>query len=286
MEDNKITCSQMQSFYKGTWIYNVSPQNYLEHEIAVLLQNYANGRIYKSNYRDTHVAQRLSGITVDYVGSTAVNLPTDLDKDGNENMTQKDMEKWIYELYEEYGIIFDFEINMSGTNYVHIKKPSYPSVKVGNNMYAIQNMSPITTIEETNRLIIFAQDKTYRTTYVATKNGIIEAPSSTANRFDITNTKIVFSDDDAADLIANNLPDQMYNHKVTFTLIIKNFLYEFGEFNLGGELDVWKDSDYYNTVLTGYEIKKGSNQNIVSVDFTCGKVRIALTKLLTLRGGL
>ena len=286
MEDNKITCSQMQSFYKGTWIYNTHSSATLEQEIAWLLTQYKNGYIYKSSYRDTLVAQRLGGITVDYVGSTTVHLPTDLDDNGNDKMTQKDMEKWIYELYEEYGIIFDFEINMSGANYVHIKVPSYPTVKVGNNMYAIQNMSPITTIEETNRLIIFAQDKTYRTTYVATKNGVVEAPSSTANRFDITNTKIVFSDDDVADLIANNLPDQMYNHKVTFTLIIKNFLYEFGEFNLGGELDVWKDSDYYNTVLTGYEIKKASNKNIVSVDFTCGKVRIALTKLLTLRGGL
>lgn len=286
MEDKKITCSQMQSFYKGTWIYNTHSSTTLEQEIAWLLTQYKNGYIYKSSYRDTLVAQRLGGITVDYVGSTTVHLPTDLDDNGNDKMTQKDMEKWIYELYEEYGIVFDFEINMSGANYVHIKVPSYPTVKVGNNMYAIQNMSPITTIEETNRLIIFAQDKTYRTTYVATKNGVVEAPSSTANRFDITNTKIVFSDDDVADLIANNLPDQMYNHKVTFTLVIKNFLYEFGEFNLGGGLDVWKDSDYYNTVLTGYEIKKASNKNIVSVDFTCGKVRIALTKLLTLRGGL
>ena len=280
-ENNKIVCSQMQSYYKGLWVYNTSPQDYLEHEIAVLLQDYADGKIYKSTYVDSLVAQRLGGITIDYVGTTIANLPSDLDDNGNEKLTQKDMEQFIYSLYEDYGILFDFEINFSGQNYVHIKVPSFAPIKVGNNMYAITNMSPITEIEETNRLIIFAQNKTYRTTYVATKTGIVEEPSGTNNRFDITNTKIVFSDDSEDDLVAQNLPSQMYNHKLTFTLIIKNFIYEFGDFNLGGELEVWHNDDYYDTILTGYQIKKKSNQNITQVDFVCGKVRTALTKQLT-----
>jgi hypothetical protein len=282
IEDKTINCSQMQSFYKGTWIYNTSSQDYLEHEIAVLLQDYADGKLYHSTYVDPLVAQRLGGITIDYTGATAVNLPSDLDSDGNEQMTTYDMEEFIYELYQKYGIIFDFEINVSGTNYVHIKVPSFQTIKVGNNMYAIQNMSPITEIEETNKLVVYAQDKTYRTTYIATKNSIVEEPSTTANRFNITNTEVVFSDDPIADLVANNLPEQMFNHKVTFTLIIRNFIYEFGDFNLGGELDIFYNDDYFNSILTGYDISKQSNQNIVQVDFVCGKVRTALTKILTL----
>lgn len=282
IEDLTIDCSQMQSFYKGTWIYNVSPQNFLEHEIAVLLQDYADGKLYRSSYVDRHVAQRLGGITIDYVGSTTVNLPTEVDDEGNDEMNTYDMEEFIYELYQKYQIEFDFEINFSGANYVHIRVPSYPAVKVGNNMFAIQDMLPITEIEETNKLVIYAQDKTYRTTYVATKNGIVEAPSSSVNRFNITNTEVVFSDDPVADLVANNLPQTMFNHKIEFTLIIKNFLYEFGEFNLGGELDIYYGGDYYNSVLTGYEITKESNQSIVSVHFICGLVRKKLTQLLTL----
>lgn len=283
---NTISCSQMQSFYKGTWIYNVHPSNSLEQEISWLLTRYSNGYIYKSSYRDTWVSQRLSGITPRYTASTSVKLPTDLDEDGNEQLTEMDMEKWIYELYEKYGIVFRFTINVYGANYVDIEVPSYSTIKVGNNMFAIQNMSPVTSIEETNRLIIFKQDKTYRTTYVATKNGIVENPSNNQNRFNITNTVIVYSDDDAADLVAANLPQQMYNHKLSFTLILKNFIFEFDDFKLGGSLDVWKDDDYYNTVLTGYELRKEANKNIVSVDFVCGKVRTALTKKLTLKGGL
>ena len=277
ISDKTIKCSQMPSFYKGTWIYNTSAKSTLEQEIATLLQDYADGKMYGATWVDGQVAQRLGGITIDYVGSTSVSLPTD------DVYQSKDMEDFIYELYEKYNIIFDFEINISGTNYVHIKVPTYSPVKVGNNMYAIQDMSPITTIEETNKLIIYGTNKSYRATYIATKNSIVKEPNTTANRFDITNTAIVFSDDPEADLVANNLPETMYNHKLTFRLIIKNFIYQFDDFKLGGSLDVYHNDDYYNSVLTGYQIKKSSNKNITEVSFTCGKVRNSLTNKLTLR---
>lgn len=282
IEDKKIGCSQMQSFYKGSWIYSTSPQDYLEHEIATVLQDYADGKLKGSSYTDQLVASRLGGITIDYTGSTTVSLPSTWEENSDSDKYEIiDMEKFIYELYEKYGIVFDFEINVSGTNYVHIKVPNFEKIKVGNNMFAIQNMLPITEIEETNRLVIYGSDNAYRTTYIATKNGIVENPPTTANRFNITNTKIVFSDDPVQDLVASNLPSQMFNHKLEYDLIIKNFIYEFGDFNLGGELDVYYGDEYYDSVLTGYEIGKDSNQNIVSAHFICGKVRTALTKLLT-----
>lgn len=285
IEELTIRCSQMASFYKGLWIYNIHPSTTLEQEIAWLLGQYAQGKIYGSTWTDPLVAQRLGGITIDYTGSTSAKLPTDFDDESNPLYTQKDMEKWIYELYSTYGIIFDFEINFSGANYVHIRVPNYQKIAIGNNMFAIQNMSPITEVEETNRLIIYAKDKTYRTTYVATSTSVVAQPSSTANRFSITNTKAVFSDDAIADLVAANLPNQMYNHKLTFDLVIQNFLYQFGDFNLGGGLDVYYGDDYYDSVLTGYEIKKDRNVNITNVQFICGNVRTKLTQKLTLLEG-
>ena len=284
VEDRTIRCSQMASFYKGLWIYNVHPSTYLEQEIAWLLGQYAQGRIYGSSWADPLVAQRLGGITIQYTGSTSAKLPTDLDKDGNEQYTQKDMEKWIYELYSTYGIIFDFEINFSGANYVRIKIPNYTKLAIGDNMFAIQNVNPITEVEETNRLIIFSKEKAYRSTYVATNNSIVAQPSSLANRFNVTNTKVVFSDDAESDLVAANLPSQMYNHKLTFDLVIDNFLYTFGDFNLGGGLDIYNGDDYYDSILTGYEIQKSQNQNITSVQFVCGNVRTKLTQKLSLGG--
>lgn len=236
-----------------------------------------------STYIDSLVAQRLGGITIDYTGTTAVNLPSTYEENSDSDEYETiDFEEFIYSLYQKYGIVFDFEINIAGTNYVHIKTPNYTKMKVGNNMFAISNMTPITEVEETNRLIIYGSDKTYRTTYVATKNGIVEQPSTTANRFNITNTEIVFSDDPVEDLVAANLPQTMYNHKLEFTLLVKNFIYEFGDFNLGGELDIYYGDEYYNSVLTGYEMQKASNKNVTEVDFVCGIVRTKLTQLLSL----
>ena len=282
IEDNTIGLSQMQSFYQGKWIYSTSPQDYLEHEIAVVLKDYADGKLKGSTYIDGLVSRRLGGITIDYVGSTTVNLPSTYESDEDGKPEVIEMEEFIYSLYEKYGIVFDFEINVAGANYVHIKIPTFARMSVGNNMFAIQNMLPITEIEETNRLVIYSAENVYRTTYVALKTGIVENPTSLVNRFNITNTEIVFSDDPVADLVAANLPSQMYNHKLEFDLIIKNYIYEFGDFNLGGVLDIYYGDEYYDSVLTGYEISKSSNQNITDAHFICGKVRTSLTKLITL----
>ena len=284
ISDLKITTSQMQSFYKGLWIYNNHlTSTYVEDEVAYLLGEYADGKVYGSTYIDPLVAQRLGGITIRHTNSISGNLPTDLDKDGNEKLTQYDMEKFIYKLYQDYGIVFEFTINMEGQNYVDIKVPTYTSLSIGNNHYAIMNLSPIQKIEETNKLIIYNADKTYRTTYVATTSGIVEAPTSLANRFNITNTKVVYSDDSVDDLISANLPTQMYSHKITFDLLLKNNLYQFSEFKLGMPLVIWYNgTDYYNSVLTGRSFKKSSNQNVSQVSYTCGLVRTTLTNKLTL----
>ena len=280
-----INCSQMQSFFKGTWIYNIHASDYLETEIAYLVGEYAQGKLYGSTYTDPLVAQRLGGFTIESVGSTQANLPSDTDSDGTENYTEYDMEEWIYSLYQKYEIDFQFEVNFSGKNFLRIKVPTYESLKVGNNIYAITDMKPIEEIEETNKLVIFNQDKTYKTTYIATKTETLENPTSTANRFNITNTKIVYmnDEDNISDIVANNLPSTMYNHKLTFTLILKNFIYKFTDFHLAMPLEVWHNNDYYSTVLTGWAINKNTNENITQIELVCGLVRKKLTQLLTLK---
>lgn len=298
ISENKITCSQMQSFYKGQWVYHKSKQDFLEHEIAVLLQEYADGKIHpysetRNKYVDERVAERLGGISINYVGSTVASLPTTHDPDreppkvGEHGATVHyeviDMEKWIYDLYETYGIVFEFQINFTGPNFVTIKTTNFEPIKISDNMYAIQEISPVTKVEETNRLIVYsAKDNSYRATWVATETDKYNATDKPIDRFKLTNTKIVFSDDKISDLVAANLPEQMYNHKVTFTLILSNFVYEFDQFHLGGELEIYYNNEYINSVLTGYRIKKGSNQNVSQVEFTCGKVRQKITSLLSM----
>jgi len=251
----------------------------LEQNIKNIVDFYAAGNIVGSDYTDPLIAQRLSGITVNYIANhTGINLPT---YDVGETM---DFEEFIYYLYEKYGIIFEFYIDIADANTVTIRVPDYEMINVGNNMYAIANINPITTTEETNRLIIFAGDEvTYRATWVATEAGTFEVTAADIVRMTSTNTEIVFSDDPIADLVANYLPKQMYNHQISFTLVLKNFVYDFDQFNLGASLGIYTTNDYYESVLTGYEIKKAENVNIETVDFICGKVRTKLTQLLTLK---
>ena len=262
--------------------------SYLETSIKNIVDYYASGHIVGSDYADPKIANRLSGITVQCVPTTLNNLTT---ADIGELM---DFEDFIYMLYDKYGIIFDFEINFSGPNYVTIKVPSYELIKIGNNNYAITKMNPVTQVEETNRLIIFGSDKTsYRATWVATAEGTYDVTSNPGDRFNVTNTEIVFSDDPIGDIVAANLPNQMYNHQISFNLRLNNFIYEFDKFRLGGPLGIYyheeksdlnpnPQTEYYDSILTSYEISKTENKNIKEVSLICGKVRRKLTSLLTL----
>lgn len=276
IEGLTIRTSQMQSFYKGAWIYNTRNQTYLESEIKNLLQDYSQGEIYGSTYIDPLVAQRLGGIAIQSVNATQLKLPT--------KEETIDMEDFIYSLYEIYGIVFEFQINFSGENYLTIKKPTYQGIKISDNNNAISNISTITEIEEANRVIIFNNENVYRTTYIVkTDNTVVEEPASIVNRFNITNTEIVNSDDEIDTIIANSLPTTMYNHKISFNLRLKNFIYDFNDFVLSMPIYVWLGENYYDSVLTGWEFSKENNEKVYSVDMICGKVRTSLTKKL-LRG--
>jgi hypothetical protein len=277
IEDNKISCSQMQHFYSGKWVYYTSASSYLETEIYTILSNYAQGKMYNSTYTDSLVASRLGGITLAKVDSKQVNLPT---KDDNSVV---DMESFIYDLYNDYGVILDFNIAYSGTNTCTIKVPQYSSLKISNNNHIITDLSPTTSIEETNRLIVYARDGTYRKTYIMRTDGtVVEEPSSLALRFNITDTKIVFSDDDLSDLVASKLPSTPYNHKVTFTIKIKNYIYDLDSFKLGMPLQIFKGDTYFNSVLTAWEFSKNEGEELTSIKMTAGKVRTDLTTMLKL----
>ena len=274
VSDKQISCSQMQSFYKGAWIYDTDTQTYLEAEIRSLIQDYADGKIKGSSYVDNLVAQRLGGITIYSVDVTTGSLPDD------EKMT--DFESFLYDLYRDYDIIPEFAINFNGTNSLTIKKSNYTAIKIGNNNNSIVNLSPVRTVEETNRLIVFDSEGTYRSTFVATANGVVEEPVSLDGRFYNVNTKIVNSDDDLTTLVKANLPEKMFNHKITFDLKLNGSIYDWDDFKLGMPLSIWKDGDYFDSVLTGWQMSGEENKELNLVSLTCGKCRTSLTSKLAM----
>lgn len=283
-EDKVINTSQIQSFYKGNWIYDTHESTYIETEFQYLLSQYAQGYQKNSTYQDPLMNQEKAPLNILTGSETSGKLESG---DSNEVV---DMEEFIYSLYSNYELILDFnipynawEIGSQNGGSVTIRKPTSSVVKVGDNAECILDMSPVTKTEETNKLIIYSSEGVYRTTYVATTtNGIVTEPTSTAGRFGVIDTEIIFSDDELDTIKQANIKEQMYNHKVTFTLILDNNLYDFWSWELGQELQIYKNNDYYNSVFTAYEISKESGKNPISVSITAGKVRTSLVSKLKL----
>lgn len=298
----------------------------LEDTFAQALRLYANGKMRDSSYTDDLIKQRLSSIEIKTSSQTQGAFLT------QEDTYVCDMEEFIYSLYNRYQIQLTFDIPYQGKCTCTIGKSNIGEIKIGNNTNAIVDISPITEVEETNRLIIYNKDGTYRATYVTKADGSrVKEPIGTANRFGVVKTAIVFSDDDDQTLQWGYLP-KMYNHKLTFTLRLLNrvnvpvkytkmvdkyistfqdehittelnrpivatvpeitnknvgmYLYSFDDFKLGMPLAIWKDTDYFSTILTGREMAKDENAPINEVNYTCGTVRTKLTEKLLIKYGV
>lgn len=253
----------------------------LEDTFANALELYAGGRMRDSSYTDELVKERLSHIEIKVSSQTQGAFLT------REDMYVCDMEEFIYSLYNRYQIQLTFDIPYQGACSVTIGKSDKSELKIGNNTNSIIDISPITEVEETNRLMIYNSDGTYRATYVTKADGSrVKEPSGTANRFGVVKTSIVFSDDDDQTLQWGYLP-KMYNHKLTFTLrMLSKGLYKYNDFYLGMPLAVWKDTDYFSTVLTGKELSKQENAPISEVNYTCGTVRTKLTEKILMKYGV
>ena len=253
----------------------------LEDTFAQALRLYANGKMRDSSYTDDLIKQRLSLIEIKTSSQTQGSFLT------QEDTYVCDMEDFIYSLYNRYQIQLTFDIPYQGKCTCTIGKSNIGEIKIGNNTNAIVDISPITEVEETNRLIIYNEDGTYRATYVTKADGSrVKEPSGTANRFGVVKTAIVFSDDDDQTLQWGYLP-KMYNHKLTFILkMFANSLYKYDDFKLGMPLAIWKDTDYFSTILTGREITKDENTPINEVTYTCGTVRTKLTEKLLIKYGV
>lgn len=253
----------------------------LEDTFAQALRLYSNGKMRDSSYTDDIVKERLSSIEIKTSSQTQGAFLT------QEDTYVCDMEEFIYSLYNRYQIQLTFDIPYQGKCTCTIGKSNIGEIKIGNNTNVIVNISPVTNIEETNRLIIYNKDGTYRATYVTKADGSrVKEPVGTANRFGVVKTAIVFSDDDDQTLQRGYLP-KMYNHKLTFVLkMFANSLYKYDDFKLGMPLAIWKDTDYFSTILTGREMTKEENTPINEVSYTCGTVRTKLTEKLLIKYGV
>lgn len=229
-----------------------------------------------SQITDPMIVQKYGAFSVTYENNQAVHLTTPDDLGDMRNIQQ-----FIYSLYDSYGIVVEVTIPYhSGCN-IHIKTASYDSTKISSNTSNILEIAPKTETEETNKLVIFGSAGNFRKTYYATKNGIVTDGSDT-NRLPVINTAYIYSDDSLEDIKTENLKEEMYNHEIIFNMIMNNNIYDFYDWKFGQPLEVYYKNDVYDSIYTGYEYSFSEGETPAYVEITCGIVRTKLTDKLNM----
>lgn len=193
-----------------------------------------------------------------------------------------DLMKFLFDLYDQWGVIVDVHVPYeANTPTISIGQATGNTVKIGNNVNPITDMTALTEIFETNRLFIYNKDgDTLRATYYGTTGGITSDPTDPL-RLPVTKTKYVFdTDKDPAEIVSEHLQEEMLNHKLEFSMLLDNNLYQFFDWNLGQTIEIWYNGNYYSTLFTGYTFRKQEGSDLTSVDVVCGKVRNTLTEIL------
>lgn len=273
--DNQITCTSNVSYFKYLWLYNDlrtetgSTEELLQKEFENVFIN-SNDYLLRKKYGDIQIS--LLSNDLDY------QMPLKKEK------TTIDFEDFLYELYESYGLICDFKVDFQSLNPTLTIDSSIGSrepIKVGNNYNKIQNFLIETDTFENNKLIIYNEEGTeLRGTYYGTSIGITTDDESPLRPKKVNNV-IVFSKDDLDTIVANNLQDNMYNHKISFDLVLENSFYDFfNQFKLGCPIEIWYNGIFFNSIFTGYQFVKEDDADISLVRITCGKVRNSLTSKL------
>lgn len=271
IDGTTIRCDQIYGLFDDDWRWNNPELNSIEESVASILQTDFQ-QSPDSMQADIWQQFDINVLTIAY---TETSLP------GREPNYVMNFMDFLFWLYERYDIIFFIDIPYSDERCtIDIGWHMNSHIKLSNNTNALRNFNVDREVAETNKLIIMDEKATTirRTVYV-TPFGKTQ-DSTSLNRLPKINTKYVFSDEDVDDIVANNLPTAMYNHKITCEMVLENKLYDFKEFELGRMFYIYYNDYYYESPLTGYEINVEENGKAEKVKLIFGKVRNSLDKHL------
>lgn len=267
IENNEITTDQIISIFDDNWLWNNPNLATIEETVrSILTTDFANNS-------DNLVSSIFNQFTY------AINSPgTQLALPTQEDNYVENFMNFLFELYENYGLLLDIDIPYNPTTpTLTITKPNFPVLKLGNNNEVLINFNVQRDTYETNKLIVYSNDgETLRGVWYGSEKGITQDATS-EYRLPKINTNIVFSDDPIEDIIADNLSEEMYNHKITVDLVLNNRLYDFNDFHLGQQFIIYYNDEIYESILTGYSISVDDFGMADIVNLVFGKVRISLT---------
>lgn len=269
IDDNNIQCDQSIALFDDKWKWRNPADTTIENKIKSIIDN----DFAKSE--DILEKEIFDDFLISVTSATANDFES---KDSNYTVN---FMQFLFDIYESYGIMLDIDVSFNQIRpTIKIGTNNDPVIKLGNNNQVLRNFEIVRETQEINKLVIYDKDgKEIRGVYYATPSGITDNSSSLDRLTDI-NTEIVCSDDEIEDIIASNISEHMYNHKITCQLVLDNKLYDFKKFNLGQQFDVYYSGELYNSILTGYKITIDNDGKASLVDLVFGKVRYSLENII------
>lgn len=281
ISDNEIMCTQLLSIFDDDWKWHDPSATTIEGKIKSIIEDdFINSTDELLKKKFPFTVTTTSSTTGTFIQHTET-------QDDVEVVSQnyvENLEEFFYSLYDQWGVIVDVVVPFRGDPTITIGTASTLHVKIGNNALPITQMTPFSEIFEINKLLIYNDEgSTLRGTYYGTLDGIT-TDSSDPLRLPVINTEYVFDSEGAlSDIVNERLQEQMVNHKVEFSMLLDNNLWDFYSWQLGQPFDIWYNTEYFSTVYTGYSIAKEPGRNPSAVDIVCGKVRNKLTQIWNAR---
>lgn len=267
---SEIECDQIEGLFNDSWITKRHTNLTLEEDLA---QSIRDDFI---NSSDPIIRDTFKHFQIKVTSQTPGTLPK---RDANHVSNFASHIQYVFDNYDiRTDIVIPYDQSTSPT--ITIGKVVRETVMMGNNTKSVRNVSPITQIYETNKLVVHSEDgDVYRGTFYASNNGITENPNE-LTRFSTVKTNYAFSDESLALVKAQNLRNEMYNHKIELDLVFGSKLYDFFSFELGQEFEIFINNTYFKTILTGWEYDIEPDTELELIHLIFGKVRLRMSHLL------
>lgn len=305
IEDNKITCREPLNVFDVEFLMTTS-DSYLDNPLLSgvgSLMSYAR----QGNSTNTYVTNEnvLQDRKFNRISIIQNNLmPLDNDKIAHYTMPSLDsntvanVESYIMDLFNDFGVYVSSSLGVNSVYQAHDLqlRPSYykelDSIKISDNVENISNVSIEMEDVETTVLVVFNKEGTTLRGYIGMKNdgSTMSFTYETADTelqnligYDNYKVKVVMTSDDMDSVIAQNLTNAKYNHKISFDLSLDNSLFDVDSFQIGQPVEFYYENKMYESIVTSvsYDIKENDDQ-IHSMKVVLGKVRSSLTSKLNL----
>lgn len=303
IDGNTITCGEPLSLFDDDFLFieNTAAQKYL---LTYSLWSYLLCATEKNAYPTTATnvnkltARKFNDTDITYsrrislFESKVFNVLTPAINNG----TVVNLEDYVISMFNDFGIFVRTRLVDNSTRHYLQYLPSfikeYDVIQLSDNVEDITNVAiNIEEMENTVLAVFNSSGTTLRGYYGMEQNGDISDYDSSFTDLQMQKyigynnykIKVVTSDEDIRTLVAQELSNSKYNHKITFDLALDNSMFDIDSLFLGQPVNFYYQNKMYESVITGISYNINENDdNVHTIKVTLGKVRTNLTSKLNL----